>query len=91
MGVLLQSHKISKYFIMVYTHNNYALETRDKGKASFYEGGWLRFRGDGYVAMKMFIHACNDPSVTRKFKKQLEMREQLKWKVAKEKENENSQ
>ena len=51
----------------------------------------LEFRGDGYVAMKMFIHACNDPSVTSKFKKQLEMREQLKWKVAKEKENENSQ
>ena len=72
---------------MVYTHNKFALETRDKGKASFYESGWLKFRGDGYVAMKMFIRACNDPTVTNKFKAQLEMREQLKWKVAKDNED----
>ena len=50
-------------------------------KASLYKDGVLTFRGDGYIAIKMFIaNTNNDPEVMKIFKSQLDMREEVKWK-----------
>jgi len=39
------------------------------------------FRGDGYIAIKMFVHETgNAPEVVERFKSQLTMREEVKWK-----------
>ena len=63
------------------------MDTGAKGR--FYVNGGLRFMGDSYTAMKMFIaHSGNDPDVMKEFRPQLEMREQVKWKKEDEKKKE---
>ena len=50
-------------------------------KGSLYKDEKLLFRGDGYIAIKMFIDKTgNAPEVTKLFKSQLSMREEVKWK-----------
>ena len=50
-------------------------------KGSLYKDEKLLFRGDGYIAIKMFIGKTgNAPEVTKLFKSQLSMREEVKWK-----------
>ena len=49
-------------------------------KGKLYINGQLRFMGDGYVAIKMFIqHSNNHPEVLKMFEKQLEQREKPKF------------
>ena len=51
------------------------------GKGSLYQNGRLLFRGDGYIAIKMFVDKTNNaPEVIERFKSQLTMREEVKWK-----------
>ena len=46
-----------------------------------YKDGKLLFRGDGYISLKMFIeNTGNAPSIIAKFKKQLDTREECRWK-----------
>ncbi len=62
-----------------YVYENLKLE-QIYGKGSLFVNGRLVFKGDGYIAIKMFIHESgNAPEVIDKFKAQLNMREQLKW------------
>ena len=50
-------------------------------KGSLYKDEKLLFRGDGYIAIKMFVHETgNAPEVVERFKSQLTMREEVKWK-----------
>ena len=50
-------------------------------KGSLFQNGKLLFRGDGYIAIKMFVHETgNAPEVVERFKNQLTMREEVKWK-----------
>ena len=50
-------------------------------KGSLFQNGKLVFRGDGYIAIKMFIGKTgNAPEVKKLFKSQLNMREEVKWK-----------
>ena len=50
-------------------------------KGSLFQNGKLLFRGDGYIAIKMFVHESgNAPEVVERFKNQLYMREEVKWK-----------
>ena len=50
-------------------------------KGSLFQNGKLVFRGDGYIAIKMFIDKTgNAPEVVERFKSQLSMREEVKWK-----------
>tara|TARA_Y100000033_G_scaffold12684_1_gene11735 strand:- start:209 stop:547 length:339 start_codon:yes stop_codon:yes gene_type:complete len=50
-------------------------------KGSLFQNGKLVFRGDGYIAIKMFIDKTgNAPEVVKRFKSQLSMREEVKWK-----------
>jgi len=50
-------------------------------KGSLFQNGKLLFRGDGYIAIKMFVHETgNAPEVVERFKNQLYMREEVKWK-----------
>ena len=50
-------------------------------KGSLYKDEKLLFRGDGYIAIKMFVHETgNAPEVVERFKSQLSMREEVKWK-----------
>ena len=68
-----------------YRHKNSELHN-ENGRGKFYVNGRLRFMGDPYAAMKMFIaHSENDPNVLKQFEKQLEMREQVRWKKDDEK------
>jgi len=70
---------------VIYRHKNSELHT-DAGRGKFYVNGGLRFMGDPYTAMKMFIaYSENDPKVLKQFEKQLEMREQVRWKKDDEK------
>ena len=40
----------------------------------------MLFRGDGYIAIKMFVHETgNAPEVVERFRSQLTMREEVKW------------
>jgi hypothetical protein len=64
---------------VLYRYKKYSLDLQG-GKASFYEDNLLKFKGDGYVAIKMFVSACDNQNVTDKFKTQLETREKLQWK-----------
>ena len=49
-------------------------------KGSLFQNGKLLFRGDGYIAIKMFVHETgNAPEVVERFKSQLTMREEVKW------------
>lgn len=64
---------------MIYKHKNIVLE-KDTSKGKLYINGKLRFMGDGYVAIKMFIDASNNhPEVLKMFQKQLEQREKPKF------------
>ena len=64
---------------MIYAHKNYRLEVRrDQGK--FYNNNKLIFQGFAFKALIMFIDNCNDNNVRSKFKSQLSMREQCKFK-----------
>jgi len=50
-------------------------------KGSLFQNGKLVFRGDGYLAIKMFVYKTgNAPEVLERFKSQLSMREEVKWK-----------
>ena len=70
---------------MRYQHKDSELHT-DNGRSKFYVNGRLKFMGDPYTAMKMFIaHSENDPNVLKQFEKQLQMREQVRWKKDDEK------
>ena len=63
-----------------YVHENNLLDLYG-GLGLVYKGDRLIFRGDGYVALKMFIVNCgNAPSVLARFKKQLDTRESCRWK-----------
>ena len=63
-----------------YIHENNSLDLY-RGVGVVYKDGKLLFRGDGYVAIKMFIvNSGNAPSVVARFKKQLDTREECRWK-----------
>ena len=63
-----------------YTHENNVLDLY-RGVGVVYKNDKLLFRGDGYVAIKMFIvNSGNAPSVIARFKKQLDTREECRWK-----------
>ena len=64
-----------------YDYKNHALELK-VSKGTVYTDDKLLFRGDGYIAIKMFIDKSNhDPSVVKIFKSQLDMREDCKYKL----------
>ena len=66
---------------MIYKHKNIVLE-KDTSKGKLYINGNLRFMGDGYVAIKMFIDKSErDPNVVKIFRAQLDMREDCKYKL----------
>lgn len=65
---------------MIYIHKDSKLEL-EYGKGSLYHKGRLLFRGDGYIAIKMFIDKSeNHPEVIEKFRPQLNSREEVRWK-----------
>ena len=64
-----------------YDYKNHALELKGS-KGTVYTDDKLLFRGDGYIAIKMFIDKSNhDPNVVKIFKSQLDMREDCKYKL----------
>ncbi len=64
-----------------YDYKNHTLELKGS-KGTVYTDNKLLFRGDGYIAIKMFIDNSNsDPNVVKLFKSQLEMREDCKYKL----------
>ena len=64
---------------MFYKHNNIVLELIGS-KGTLFVNDKLAFKGFGYQAIKMYIHACgNDPVATKPFKKQLETREACRF------------
>ena len=64
-----------------YDYKNHALELKGS-KGTVYTDDRLLFRGDGYIAIKMFIDKSNsDPNVVKIFKSQLDMREDCKYKL----------
>ena len=74
---------------MIYAHKNYRLEVRrDKGK--FYINNKLSFQGFAFKALIMFIDNCNDNNVRSKFKSQLSMREQCKFKERRKNDKEKT-
>jgi len=74
-----------------YTFQNIELDLTNSSRAILYDNGKLIFKGDGYIAIKMFItRSGNNKSVIKKFKAQLDQREQPRWKDdAKDKKFEN--
>ena len=66
---------------MRYKHNDSELNLTNSAKASLYDKGKLIFKGDVYIAIKMFIKLSgNNKQVIKKFKQQLDQREHPKWK-----------
>ena len=64
-----------------YDYKNHALELKGS-KGTVYTDDKLLFRGDGYIAIKMFIDKSErDPNVVKIFKSQLDMREDCKYKL----------
>ena len=64
-----------------YDYKNHALELKGS-RGTVYTDDRLLFRGDGYIAIKMFIDKSNhDPNVVKIFKSQLDMREDSKYKL----------
>ena len=64
-----------------YDYKNHALELKGS-KGTVYSDNKLLFRGDGYIAIKMFIEKSNhDPNVVKLFKSQLDMREDCRYKL----------
>ena len=65
---------------MRYQYKDLILELWNS-KASLYQKGKLLFRGDGYIAIKMFIDKSeNNEEVIKRFKPQLDSREEVRWK-----------
>ena len=63
-----------------YTFQNTELDMTKSSRAILYDNGKLLFKGDGYIAIKMFIKLSgNNKAVIKKFKAQLDQREQPKW------------
>ena len=63
-----------------YKHENNELILYDS-YGVVYKNGNLLFRGDGYIALKMFIENTNNaPHIVARFKKQLDTREECRWK-----------
>ena len=53
----------------------------DNNTGTLYKNDKLMFRGDSYISIKMFIsQSDNNEGVKSKFKSQLSMREQCRWK-----------
>ena len=72
-----------------YIHGNNTLDLF-RSLGSVYKDGKLLFKGDGYVALKIFIYNTgNDEKVLKKFKSQLDMREECKYKKQDEKNKED--
>ena len=66
---------------VVYIHKDSKLDLSNSARAILYDKGKLKFKGDGYIAIKMFIALSgHDKSVIKKFKPQLDQREHPKWK-----------
>tara|TARA_B100002019_G_C20904258_1_gene419612 strand:+ start:207 stop:536 length:330 start_codon:yes stop_codon:yes gene_type:complete len=64
-----------------YDYKNHTLELKGS-RGTVYTDDKLLFRGDGYIAIKMFIDKSNsDPNVVKIFKSQLDMREDCKYKL----------
>ena len=64
-----------------YDYKNHVLELKGS-RGTVYTDNKLLFRGDGYIAIKMFIDKSNhDPNVVKIFKSQLDMREDCKYKL----------
>ena len=64
-----------------YDYKNHALELKGS-RGTVYTDDKLLFRGDGYIAIKMFIDKSErDPNVVKIFKSQLDMREDCKYKL----------
>ena len=64
-----------------YDYKNHALELKGS-RGTVYTDDRLLFRGDGYIAIKMFIDKSNhDPNVVKIFRAQLDMREDCKYKL----------
>ena len=64
-----------------YDYKNHVLELKGS-KGTLYTDDKLLFRGDGYIAIKMFIDKSErDPNVVKIFKSQLDMREDCKYKL----------
>ena len=64
-----------------YDYKNHALELKGS-RGTVYTDDRLLFRGDGYIAIKMFIDKSNHaPNVVKIFKSQLDMREDCKYKL----------
>ena len=63
-----------------YDYKNHVLELKGS-KGTLYTDDKLLFRGDGYIAIKMFIDKSErDPNVVKIFRAQLDMREDCKYK-----------
>tara|TARA_B100001741_G_C16420693_1_gene536070 strand:- start:581 stop:802 length:222 start_codon:yes stop_codon:yes gene_type:complete len=73
--------------LTTYVHKDARLDLH-RNKASLYIRGQLVFQGSGYPGMMQFIRHCNHPSVTAKFRSQLEMREKPKFSKNEKKEKE---
>jgi hypothetical protein len=70
---------------MIYDFKNLKLEVNNN-TGTLYKDNKLVFRGDSYISIKMFItESDNDPNVKDRFKSQLSMRENCKWKKQDEK------
>ena len=51
-----------------------------EGKGKLYHHGYLKFKGDGYVAIKTAISLSgDDPEIIDTFRAQLEMREKIRF------------
>jgi len=74
---------------LIYAHKNYKLEiNKDKGK--FYNNNKLLFQGFAFKALMIFIDNCNNTNVKEKFKSQLNMREQCKFRERKKDDKEKT-
>ena len=64
---------------MIYRWQDTILEITN-GEGKLYHGGKLKFKGDGYLAIKSFIATSNnDPDVKKRFQAQLDMREKPRF------------
>ena len=65
---------------MIYDFKNLKLEINNN-RGTLYKNDRLVFRGDSYISIKLFLSESNDDeSVKNKFKAQLSMRENCRWK-----------
>ena len=65
---------------MRYDFKNLKLEINNNS-GTLYKNNKLMFKGDSYISIKIFLaESNNDESIKKKFKAQLEMRENCRWK-----------